>query len=121
MAKRPNTKPTAKPKALPKALPAHLTPGNPGNAGGRKGRSGPKSVAFVEKCEQLANGAVMQKVAKYLAKGGPNDPAWRWCAEYVSRYTKAEPTKGVELTGKDGTPLIPIEAIRQALRDAGEG
>lgn len=107
MAKRPNTKPTAKPKALP----AHLTPGNPGNAGGRKGRSGPKSVAFVEKCDQLANGAVMKKVAKYLAKGGPNDPAWRWCAEYVSKYTKTEPQR-LELANADALPFV-VRVIRE--------
>lgn len=78
-----------------------LKPGNPGNSGGKKGRSGRKPLEFVTECAGLADGIVLAKVGRYLRgkKNGPGDQAWRWCAEYVTRYTKTEPRKLVEHGG----------------------
>lgn len=82
-----------------------------GNTGGKKGRSGRKPLAFVAECDRLADSAVLPKVEAYLAKGRPDDPAWRWCAEYVSRYTKTEP-KRVELANAEGAFVVRV--IREA-------
>ena len=105
-----------KPTRKPKGLPLHLRPGNTGNSGGKKGRSGRKRLPFVARCDALADGVVLTKIIAQLKATNPTDPAWRWCAEYVLKYSKAEPKKGVELTGKDGASLIPIEAIQDAIR-----
>lgn len=83
-----------------------LVPGNPGNSGGKPGRSGRKPLAFSQECEHLVDTAVLKRVGDYLEdeKHKPDDPAWRWCAEYVTKYTKSEPKRALELSGK-----IPVE------------
>ena len=84
-----------------------LTPGNPGNRGGKPGRSGRKRMEFVEQCAALTDSAVLTRVRAYLkdAKNKPSDPAWRWCAEYVTNYGKGRPPQEVQHTGKDGEEL----------------
>lgn len=74
---------------------------------GKPGRSGRKPMAFVEQCEALVDSAVLTRVESYLKdpKHKPDDPAWRWCAEYVTRYTKSEPKRAVEIGTKDDLPI----------------
>lgn len=66
--------------------------GVPGNKGG-----GRKPDAFIAKCRALTDGVVLKKVAAKLRDATPDDPAWRWAAEYVSKYVKSEAPKHVEL------------------------
>lgn len=88
----------------------NLTPGNPGNSGGKPGRSGRKSNIFIERCHELADTEVLDAVVAYFAKAkkhranpltGPADPAWRWCAEYVSQYCKSKAPQKQEVSGGD--------------------
>lgn len=89
----------------------NLRPGNPGNRGGKAGRSGRKSVAFKETCKALANGIVLAKVQAYLeqAKINPADPAWRWCADYVTNYGEGKPTQPV--SGDDTAAPITVRVV----------
>jgi hypothetical protein len=73
--------------------------GTPGNKGG-----GRKPNAFVEKCEQLADSVVLEKVGRKLRTADPDDPTWRWCAEYVSKYSKTEAPKRVVPEDGEGGP-----------------
>lgn len=91
-----------------------LTPGNPGNSGGKPGRSGRKSNTFIERCEAMTDEEVLDAIEAYFAHAkkhranplyGPADNAWRWCAEYVTRYTKSEPKRKVELSGDEDLPV----------------
>jgi hypothetical protein len=74
---------------------------------GKPGRSGRKPLAFVEQCEALVDDAVLTRVRDYLndKRHQPDDAAWRWCAEYVTRYTKAEPKRAVEIGTRDDLPI----------------
>lgn len=74
--------------------------GTPGNKGG-----GRKPNAFVEECGRLADTIALPKIAAYLSTARPDDPAWRWCAEYVSKYTKTEPPKKVEHGSDANNPV----------------
>ena len=78
---------------------------HPGNTGGKKGRSGRKPVAFVEECERLTDAIALPKIAQYLRTAKPDDPAWRWCVEYVSKYTKSEAPKKVAHSGDAENPV----------------
>lgn len=84
-----------------------LVPGNPGNSGGKPGRSGRKRLPFIERCNGLSDVEVLDAIESYLTKKGvdPTDPAWRWCAEKVMGYSKAEPKRALELGTKDDLPL----------------
>lgn len=78
---------------------------HPGNTGGKKGRSGRKPIEFVTECARLADDVALPKIADYLQRMDPNDPAWRWCVEYVSRYTKSDAPKQVTHSGDDTNPV----------------
>ncbi len=88
-----------------------VVPGNPGNTGGKPGRSGRKSNDFIAECAELANDLVLAKIRAHLAIAGPEDPAWRWCADYVSGYGKGKPTQPV--SGESGGPVV-VRVVREA-------
>ena len=69
---------------------------DPRRGHGLPGRSGRKPNEFVERLSYLADEQVLPKVQAYLAKAEPDDPAWRWCAEWVSEYGKRKPSQEVE-------------------------
>lgn len=85
--------------------------------GGKKGRSGRKPVAFYLGCETATEGVVLPKVLEYLERDGadPSDPAWQWCAAYVSKFSRSEAPKRTEVTGKDGGPMefADVEETRE--------
>ena len=65
---------------------------------GLPGRSGRKPNHFIAACSEATDAEVLPKVMAYLATGQPDDPAWRWCAEWVSEYGKRKPSQEVEHT-----------------------
>lgn len=87
--------------------------GTPGNRGG-----GRKSNAFVEECERLTDDVALPKIAQYLGTAQPDDPAWRWCVEYVSKYTKSEAPKKVSHGGDEANPVRFTLTIGNALTAA---
>ncbi len=86
------------------------------NTGGKKGRSGRKPLVFAQACNDLVDTLVLPKVRRKLQQMGPDDPAWRWCAEYASKYSKAEVKKPLELSGVDGEPIRFTLDIRTPIR-----
>ena len=87
---------------------------HPRNTGGKKGRSGRKPIAFVEECSRLADTEVLEKVAEKLSTATPDDPAWRWSAEYVTKYSKSPaPTK----TEVEDVTRTPREERERELRE----
>ncbi len=100
--------PKINPRKKPR-LPKHLKAGNPGNSGGKKGRSGRKTLAFAAACAELTDGIVLSKVQRHLRARGPTDPAWRWCAEYVTGYGKGKPVQPV--SGEGGGP-VTVRIVR---------
>jgi len=89
-----------------------------GNTGGKKGRSGRKSNDFIAECQRLADEVVLAKVGAKLVASDPDDPAWRWSAEYVSKYVKSEAPKQVALTDGDGAPARFTFVIDSPLGDS---
>ena len=89
---------------------------DPRRGHGLRGRSGRKRLDFVDHCRALTDGAVIEKIGLYLQnpERGPADPAWRWCSEYVTRYTKVEPTGPIEADQEK----IPFSLLREAIRRA---
>lgn len=75
-----------------------------GNTGGKPGRSGRKPNAFIDECERLTDAIALPKIAAYLIASTPDDQAWRWCVEYVSKYTKTEAPKRVIPEDGQGGP-----------------
>ena len=67
-------------------------PQGPGR-GPEKGNGGRPPNEFALRCAHLTETVVLNKVTAYLAKDDiePNDAAWRWCAEYVTEYSKGKP------------------------------
>jgi hypothetical protein len=65
---------------------------------GRKGRSGRKPDAFYLACAGLADGPVLSKISEYLTRGdaSPTEPAWRWCAEYVTEHCYSKRAPGAD-------------------------
>lgn len=79
------------------------TGADPRRGVGKPGRSGRKPLAFVAACARLVDSQVLPKVEKYLAgKPNPSDPAWRWCADYVTTYGKGKPPQQLTVAGQDG-------------------
>lgn len=70
---------------------------DPRRSGGVRGRSGRKPNDFIAECQRLADAVALPKIAAHLEKADPEDGAWRWCVEYVSKYVKSEAPKHVEL------------------------
>jgi hypothetical protein len=86
--------------------------------GGKKGRSGRKTNDFIAECQRLADEVVLEKVGAKLVASDPDDPAWRWSAEYVSKYVKSEAPKQVALTDGDGLPARFTFVIDSPLDDS---
>ena len=89
---------------------------DPRRGHGLLGRSGRKRLAFVDNCRALTDYVVIEKIGLYLQdpERGPADPAWRWCSEYVTRYTKVEPREPIEAIQEK----IPLSLLREAIARA---
>jgi hypothetical protein len=73
---------------------------------GLPGRSGRKPSEFVAECSRLTDDEVLPKVERYLrGKADPSDPAWRWCASYVTDLSKPKPATDAKV---NLTPVSPI-------------
>lgn len=110
------------PNEKPKRGNPNIVPGNPGNSGGKKGRSGRKRLPFLERCEGLTDEQVLDAVAEYLGKSGvdPSDPTWRWCAEYVSGYSKSKAPVANKHMGPNGEALQGTQ-VHVHMGDNGRG
>lgn len=97
---------------------------DPRRGGGKKGRSGRKPVSFYIGCEDATENAVLPKVLDYLAREDrdPSDPAWQWCAAYVSKFSRSEAPKRTEVSGPAGTDIpVAVTITRRIIRPEGEG
>lgn len=95
MAAKPSTKKTG--KKTGNATSFRAGP-DPRRGVGKKGRSGRKPLAFVERCSELTDSVVLDKVESLLADddAGPMNQEWRWAAEYVTKYSKSPAKTTVE-------------------------
>jgi len=87
---------------------------------GQPGRSGRKPLAFLAECELLADNTVLPKVDAYLRAADPSDPAWRWCAQYVTEYSKQRPPAKVEVATPPPPPKLYLPNNGRGPRQAAD-
>lgn len=73
--------------------------GKSGNPGGRV----KLPEEFKLRAKKIVDELVLDKWEKEIRSGGEN---WVKCSELVSAYAYGKPTQGLELTGKDGSPIV---------------
>ena len=79
-------------------------------------------MVFIDACGGLKDTVVLERIETYLAKtkAGPKDPAWRWCAEYVTGYSQAKPAQAVRHTDKHDNDVPPTQ-LHVHVGDNGRG
>ncbi len=69
-----------------------------------KGQGGRPPNSFKAECERLSYDEVLPKVEKFLKDKDPSNQAWRWAADYVSRYAGHE---------ESGIAGLEIKVVRE--------
>lgn len=69
--------------------------------------AGRPPLAFAQECARLQREVILPKCRAALGELSTNDPAWRWAADYVSRYGELEAIKQLQVIEGSGVLVVP--------------